>query len=387
VEKIVKLDTVQRATVELQEPVAGRVQVSFRPFPHLQYGDLVRFRAALELPDVRFRGYFLKEQIGAVAAFPSELSILSHDAGSPLKARLFQIRSYVEEQFFKALPPQAATLMTGLVLGKSGGFSKQFMEKLKTTGTTHLVALSGYNIAIIIKSLLYTFGFAVNRRYAVYLCILMIIAFVVMTGAEASVVRAAIMASIMIIAERSSRAYSVRNAIAVTALVMVLYNPAVLASDIGFQLSFLALMGIVYLQPAMERFFKAPEGAGWFGWRNNLFATCAAQLAVLPILLGNFGFFSPISLVTNVLLLSAVPVTMGLGFGMVLGSLISPFLTHLLAVPARLLLEYELAVIDLFAKISWGFQTDGLPIVLGVLYYAGLAGFVMYVSRVRQIAQ
>ncbi len=381
VEKVVTKDTSQSVDLRLQREHSGLIRLTLRSYPILRYGDLVRVSGALESTMGPSQGYFLKEGIGAVTKFPKETVVIAHDQGSRIKSALLAIREYVEKSFTQVLAPEQATLMTGLVLGKSGGFSKELAEKLKITGTTHLVALSGSNITIIITSLLSVLGFLINRRYAVWLCVLAIIAFVVMTGAESSVVRAAVMATIVIIAEQSSRIYSVRVAIVAAAFMMVLYNPNILVFDVGFQLSFLALLGIIYLQPAIETFFKINPNPGFFAWRKNAVITTAAQLAVLPIILSSFGFFSPLAIITNILLLSFIPYTMMLGFFVALGSLISPHLSWLLSLPAKLLLGYELAVINFFAQLPLGFQISDLSVAMSIVYYALLIGFVVYVSH------
>lgn len=196
------------------------------------------------------------------------------------------------------------------------------------------------------------------------------------------------MATIMVIAERTSRLYSVRNAIAVTALVMILVNPNILVFDIGFRLSFMALIGIVYVKPAIEQFFKVNEEAGILEWRKNLVTTVAAQLTVLPILLSSFGLFSPLAIVTNVLLLAFIPYTMTLGFFIILAGAISQYLAFVVALPARLLLGYELGVINLFSKITFGFTIEHFPFVASLIYYGALFGFIVYVrSRTRTTPQ
>ena len=132
---------------------------------------------------------------------------------------------------------------------------------------------------------------------------------------------------------------------------MVLINPKILAFDIGFQLSFMALIGIIYLEPWLRKKFKAKDEAGLLGWRSNFWTTTSAQLAVLPILIYHFGFVSPVSILTNVLLLEFIPVTMGLGFSIGFASIISYWLAWLIALPAQAFLGYELTIINLFSNI------------------------------------
>ncbi len=386
VTKVIAKDASQSVDFRLTGEYRGMLRVTARPFPLLRYGDALLLTGTLSSIDGPSKGYFVKEGIGALMKFPKEQRVVAHNQGSWIFSKLLAFRAYVEESFMKTFSPESATLMTGLVLGKSGGFSKEFTEKLKLTGTTHLVALSGYNISIIIKYLLLLISLGINRRIGIWICVLVVIGFVVMTGAEASVVRAAIMATIILLAEQSSRMYSVRNAIVAAAFGMVVYNPTILVFDVGFQLSFLALMGIVYLQPAIEKFLQVPDDSGLFEWRKNCVATIAAQLAVLPIILTSFGTFSVLSILTNVLLLSFIPYTMGLGFLVVIGYLFSSHLAFIIAAPAKLLLLYELRIIDFFAGLPFSFQVEHVPNALSILYYLCIILFILYVRYPHRIS-
>ena len=172
---------------------------------------------------------------------------------------------------------------------------------MSKSGTTHLVALSGYNITILVKIIAGTLAFILSRRKALLGTILAIIAFVIMAGAEASVIRAAIMGSIAAIAPFVGRLYAPRNAIAAAALGMALWNPNILAYDVGFQLSFLALIGIIYMKPALETLFKI-QNKGFLNWKENLATTASAQIMVTPLLIGTFGSISATSLISNLLI-------------------------------------------------------------------------------------
>ncbi len=382
VSRISQIDSGQQVDVKLSEPYQGLIRMYAKPFPELKYGDVVKIVGALKAIEGPSSGYYAKEGIGAIMSFPKSLEITGHDQGSKVLARLYGIRDYVRTTFEKALPPEQATLMTGLLIGKSSGFSKEFNEKLKVTGTTHLVALSGYNVALIIEWLLAIFGLFLRRKYAVWFCVAAVIGFVIMTGAEASVVRAAIMATIVVLAERSERTYSVRNAVAFTALAMVLLNPRVIAFDIGFQLSFAALLGIVYVKPMLDQLFhRDPKKSGLLDWKENLVTTCAAQITVLPILLMNFGFITPIGIITNVLLLSFIPLTTLLGIWIIIASFLGSTIAFFMALPARILLTYELGVINLFSKIDFGFTTEEFSVVLAIIYYALLIGAMIFIKK------
>ncbi|MBI2591202.1 MAG: ComEC/Rec2 family competence protein [Candidatus Brennerbacteria bacterium] len=263
---------------------------------------------------------------------------------------LQNFKSKVENNIEKVLDSQKAAFLNGLILGDRQNFSKEFRDDLNKSGTTHLVALSGYNIAIIILALNGFFGSFFSRRFLFVPIVFAIIAFVAMTGAASSVVRAAIMAGLILLAERTDRLYNTRNAIIAAALLMTLANPRVIAFDWGFQLSFAAVLGLIYIRPWLLKIFG--KEAGFLAWKENLLTTTSAQIAVLPLLIWHFGYFSPFSLIANVLILEAVPLTMFMGF--LIGAL--GFFSYSLSLIAgwfvSLLLGYEIFVIKLFANLS-----------------------------------
>ena len=276
--------------------------------------------------------------------------------GSYLKLKLFSFKETLVSKIFQVLPQEKAAFLSGLLFGERAEFSDGFVTNLKNSGTTHLVALSGYNISIITVGLASIFIYFTKRRTAFWLSVLFVIAFVVMTGAEESVVRAAIMGVIFLISKQNSRLYSVRNAITLTAAIMLLFNPDLLVFNVGFQLSFAALIGMVYIQPLLEKLlqklFKVRVKGGFLNWKENALQTTSAQLAAFPIIISTFGYFSPWSLLTNVLILGLMPITMFLGFVTVAFGLISYHLSLLVAWITGLFLGYEIFIINLFGSIS-----------------------------------
>lgn len=334
-----------------QKLIIENVQITAPRYPSFEYGDKVDARGFIKTPPEEFKNYFAKEGVSGLMSFP-EIKLIAKEQGSPIKSALLKIKNHFEDSYKKVLPFEKAAFMSGLTLGSTADFSEDFNEKLRLTGTSHLVALSGYNISIIVR---YIGGIFVlwrlTRKLKLPLSVIFVVGFIVMTGADASVVRAAIMAMILLLADHIGRVAYTPNVIIIAALAMVLINPKILAFDIGFQLSFMALLGIIYLEPWLREKFKAKDDPGFLGWRSHFWTTTSAQLAVLPVLLYHFGFVSPVSILTNVLLLEFIPITMGLGFFIGLAAAASYWLSWLIALPAYVFLAYELSIIDIFSKI------------------------------------
>ena len=271
-------------------------------------------------------------------------------AGNRLRGALYAFKRALVGILEAALPREKAALLAGLTVGERGEFSDEFKEALRVSGTTHIVALSGYNIAIVALAAGALFSKFLARRPRFLVTLSVIAAFVIATGAEASVVRAGIMGAILLLAKDSGRIYSLRNAITATAFIMALVDPSVLIFDLGFQLSFLALLGIVFLVPRIEPLVLRIRGVPAV-LKEHLATTAAAQLAVTPLLLMSFGSVSLFSLPANVLILGTVPLTMALGFLAGFAGLLHGALAGLFALPAGILLSYQIGTIEFFGRL------------------------------------
>jgi len=368
----------QKLAVELKPPYAGKVFVKTPANPRFNYGDLINFEGTIKNPaPVSYANYLAKNGIFGILEYP-QAELVAENQGSFLKSKLFKLKEKILVVIQRSLASEKAAFLAGITLGERAEFSKEFEEAMSQSGTTHLVALSGYNISVIVIAMFALLNRFLKRRLTFVLTTLVIFGFVLMTGAQASVVRAAIMGFIALLAGQVGRLYSVRNAIILAAFFMILANPRVLVFDTGFQLSFLALLGIVYLLPAIQRFFYFNKSAGFLFWRENFLTTLSAQLAVAPILVLNFGNFSPVSLLANILILSVIPLTMSLGF--ILGAIgfVSYYFSLVFGWFINLLLSYEVFIIKFFGQLDF-LQIDYFSGFLAFVYYLILIIFVFCV--------
>lgn len=171
--------------------------------------------------------------------------------------------------------------------------------------------------------------------------------------------------------------FNPRNAIVIAAFIMALFNPRVLVFDIGFQLSFAALLGMIYLSPVLKNALKI-ETKGFLSWKENAVNTASAQIMAMPILLSSFGLFSLSSLLANILILEFIPLTMGLGFVMAGLGLFSVFLAKILGFLTNLLISYEFFIIDIFSKFSLPLKTDSVNLFFWIIYYLLIFVFIIY---------
>lgn len=364
----------------------GKILVTSRKYPSYRYGDIIEVRGRLRTPkdfsDFSYKEYLGRYGIYSVMYYPQSV-LLNRDQGNGIYATIFTIKNLFQEHINNILPEPHSSFLSGLLLGTKKQIPENLIEKFNKTGTTHIVAISGYNIAIIavlIMNCLLLIG--IHRYWAFWLAVCGIIIFAVLTGASASVVRASIMGILVLLANRLGRLSRVTNALALSGVIMVAINPKILRFDVGFQLSFLATLGITYFSPVLEktvdRFWESVKKIS--GARvavNSFITTFSAQFLVIPVLARNFGQISLVSPFANVLVLPVIPITMLAGFiGGILGFLWLP-LAKIFGYLAWIFLQYEITVIETLASIPMASVKIGkVGWVFVTMYYGGV--FVIY---------
>jgi len=351
IEKIKKINNPE----ENSSPELGKVLVTIRKYPEYKYGDRLKINGTPKNPDVldsfNYRDYLAKDGILAVMDFP-KVELINRNNGNLLMTILFSFKEKLKESLNRALPRPHSGILEALLFGEEENISKEFKDKLNLTGTRHIAAVSGMNITII-SAIFLNFLLIIGlwRNQAFYLSVILIIFYIPMIGAPASGVRAGIMAILFLTAQYFGRLSSASRLVVLAATVMLAFNPLLLRLDVGFQLSFLAVMGLVYLQPIFSNLFKKIPNT--FQLRNSLAATLSAQIFVFPILVYNFGQISIISPITNILILPLIPFVTILGLLFSFVGIFFQSLGQILSWPVYLMLAYITKVIDFFSKFSW----------------------------------
>jgi len=370
------------------ETINEKILVTAWRYPEYKYGDKLKIRGKLENPQefegFNYKDYLAKDGIYLVMNFP-EIELISRDGGIFLFKSLFSFKEKLKESLNKVMPRLQSVILEALFFGEEGNISKEWKEKLNLTGTRHITAVSGMNITIItflLLNFLLILGFWRNQAF--YFSIILIMLYILMIGAPASAVRAGIMAGLFLLAQHFGRVSAGSRAIVFAATLMLAFNPLLLKSDVGFQLSFLAILGLIYLQPIfLDLFKKIPN---FLQLRNNLAATLAAQIFVLPILVYNFGQISIISPLTNILILPLIPLIAILGFIFSFIGIFWRILGQILSWPAWFLLTYILKIIDWFSKISWTTLTlKNIHWIFIIISYLILGGIVFWLNKKQKL--
>ena len=357
----------------------GKILVVAKKYPMYQYGDKIEINGKLNTPksseDFDYQKYLAKDDIYSLVYFP-EIKLLAAGQGNWLMGKLLFVKNKFKYSISQILIEPQGAFLAGLLLGEKRGLSADLTADFSRTGTTHIIALSGYNITIIAVALMSFFNFfMVRRRLSFIISVMAICLFVLMTGASSSVVRAATMGILVLLAQQVGRLYQIQNALVLAGVIMIYLNPRVLVWDLGFQLSFAATLGLVYLSPILQNWIIGEEerekgNKKILGIKEILIMTLSAQIAVLPLLVINFGQLSLIAPLANILVLPVIPLTMLAGFLAALAGLIFLPLGQILGWVAWLFLSYEIKIIELLAKIPLAAVNFKWSWLGGGIYYA-----------------
>jgi len=373
--------------------VEGVVLVRADPLGDYRYGDRLEVTGYLqtppEFPSFSYRDYLAAKGIHSIVDRP-RIERIARDQGSPIFAALWGLKDRARETIAAILPEPQSALLTGILLGDDSGLPESVKNEFRATGTSHIVAISGYNFVILLTLASVPAIRLFGRRRAVPILLLAVLGYTLLVGASASVVRAAIMGALTLTATYLGRQTAALNSVFVAAIFMTLLDPFTLG-DVGFQLSFAATLGLViYTRPiqnaverGLARLFNAAAAKKIVGVLGDaVLVTLAAQVTTLPILVVTFRQISILTLLVNALVLPAQSGVMVFGGAALLAGMIFLPLGQIIGWAAWLFLAWTIQVIHLFALVPGvSIELGYVDPLWGVAYVAALAAITFYVSR------
>jgi competence protein ComEC len=340
-----------------ERPVKGRILVQVPHYPAYLYGDELKIQGKLETPPFferfSYRDYLARRGIFGMVGWP-EIRLLSQGGGSPIYRALLSLRQQIQDAISAILPEPEASLLTGIVLGVESGIPERVKDAFATSGTMHVVAISGFNISVLTVMMSAATRRWAGRRWVPPLMIVGIWAYALLVGGAPSVTRAAVMGSLYPLARLFGREADVLTGCLLASLIMTLLSPSVLW-DLGFQLSFAATLGLIFyaqsFQDAIQLGLSQVLPPGWLDRavyliREGLLMTLAAQITTLPLLLHYFGQLSLVSFMANALILPAQPAIMLCGGAAAVAGLLLPSLGRALGWAAWLPLTYTIRMVE-----------------------------------------
>jgi competence protein ComEC len=376
----IAVDRLRLADGEAFIPVQGTLLARVPPGGEWQYGDLISLAGRLETPPAEegfsYRDYLSRQGIYTIIQ-PVQVSPLSQNQGNPFKAVVYRLKEHLLKTVYRTFPDPEASLLAGILLGVESGIPQDVQAAFQATGTTHVIAISGFNIAILAGLFTLLFSRLVGRWRGALLAAVGIAFYTILVGAGASVVRAAVMGWFSLLAVQIGRRQNGLNSLGIVAGVMALFNPNILW-DVGFQLSFMATLGLVLyadpIQAAFERlaarWLPAPlvERVGKLVGETVLL-TLAAQALVLPVIVYHFQRLSLTMLLANPLILPVQPAVMVLGGLAVLAGAIFQPLGQVMAYLAWPFLAYTIRVVEGLAALPGGELSLGNVSLGAVLFF------------------
>ena len=312
------------------------------------------------------------------AALPVILAILLYiliyflrwqQGGWEIELDLFpNFREDLDHRISQLLPSPQAELLSGIVLGNKKDLPISLKLALRDTSTLHIVVVSGQNLTLLAGVFMNLAGL-LNRKLAIFITLIAICGYIILTGAQIPVLRAAIMAFFAYSAQIFGRQKDGVWVLIITALLLLLINPAWIL-DLSFQLSFLATTGVVIVAPIFLKYLKSIPLIG-----QDLAVTTGAQLMIMPVIIQNFHQLSLAGVAANLLVLWTIPFMMILGSVTLLVSSISYLLAQILALALSALLTYFIYVVSFFASLPFAWEYVGEQMwIVWVGYYMILAG-------------
>lgn len=365
-----------------------RILVIADRFPTFSYGERVRAVGILARPET------FETELGRTFDYPGYLSMrgitytlpfahveaVGAGEGNVIITHLLKLKYAFMYSVELQLPEPYAGLAEGLVLGVKRALGDELEEAFRVTGIIHIVVLSGYNVTIVAEAIMRLLSFFFGLRTRVVFGMLAIAAFALIAGLSATVLRASIMAVLVLAARATGRIYDLARALVLAGVIMLLANPKLLVFDPGFQLSFLATMGLIVLAPLIERRLSLVPSR--FQIREFVTATIATQIFVLPLLLFSIGQLSLVAVIVNVLVLPAVPLAMLLIFLSGVVGFLSIAAATPIAFCAYVLLRYMIEVVEWFAAVPYAaVVVPAFPFWVVILSYAFLGLGIVWASR------
>ncbi|MBI4408017.1 MAG: ComEC/Rec2 family competence protein [Candidatus Kerfeldbacteria bacterium] len=280
-----------------------RLQLDTATYPAYQYGDVLQLDCTIRLPgqieEFAYDKYLARYHIQALCDYPT-LQLVDTDHGNGWIRTMYWIRNTLKQQVENLWPEPVAALLLGVLIGEQDTIPESIYTAFQRAGVVHILVVSGMHVLILVKVLTRATK-TVPRFGQLLIIITALTAFCVLTGFSATVIRATVMGSIPLLGKFIGRPHRIYLTLTWAAGLVTLVNPYILVHDVGFQLSFLATLGLVYVTPWIKPL------TGWlpesFELRSTITTTLAATTTTAPWIAYIFGTWSNVALLANVIVI------------------------------------------------------------------------------------
>ncbi|MCY4145649.1 MAG: ComEC/Rec2 family competence protein [Chloroflexi bacterium] len=355
------------------------------------FGDRIRATGSLTAPPVwdtfSYADYLSRQ--GIYSRMPNAaVEVISAGHGDPIQALLIELRQSVKRNIGAALPDPQASLLTGILAGDESGITAELAEDFSRVGASHVIAISGFNM-VVVSAIVFRVVLALSggdKPFAGFCAVAIILVYAIFVGASPGVMRAALMSSLVIVGDLLRRKTFKPASLAFAALILLVSDPYSL-QDLGFQLSFCAVLGLVLFADPLSEWLKRllqrilprrPARIAHGFLAEPLAATMAAQMTTLPLTILYFGKLSLVALPVNLLIVPAQSALLALGLAAIAVYAIAPALGSLLLWADMPFLSWTIEVVRAFAGLGFAEQpvaVDGR--VIQVFYMLLIGGAII----------
>ncbi len=371
-------------------PTSGLVLVETSQRHKVRYGDRLRATGRLAQPATgdtfSYADYLARQNVFSIMRHAG-LETLGRGPHDPLFARLLELKDSARRLIASALPEPQAGLLTGILLGDERGIAPELEEDFARVGAAHIIAISGFNMIVVSAVVMRVSAqlFPAKPRFHAASAVIVIGLYSIFVGANASILRAAAMSSLLVVGRQLNRRAFLPTSLACATLLLSLLDPTVLR-DIGFQLSFCAVLGIgAFANPLsqsfrawLERRLPAAIAQPLHNFLNEaLIVSIAAQITTTPLIMLYFGRLSLVALPVSLLIVPVQTAVLLLGFLALLVYAILPALGTLLFWAELLCLSWTISIVRLFSQWQFAEITVRWDDRLLQLFYLLLIGGIM----------
>ena len=354
----------------------------------LKYGDKIEFYLEYEKPSTarNYMGFDYSNYLKTKKIFETvnlkeeDVEIISHDNSNIILRKIYELRNLMKTKIEKLLPKETSGLCLGMLIGETSGIEENMQEDFRDSNLSHILAVSGANVSYI--SITYIFNkMCLRKRLSKIISIILLILFMLLTGCTSSVNRACIMAILMLIAELLYRKSDVYNNLAISALILLIINPYSLL-DIGFQLSYMGTIGIVFLHDKIGNFIKINNKIVKYFFEMIAVTTCA-NLAIIPIMMFHFNTISLTFYFSNIIVGPILGIVVIIGFIMFFISLIFTPISSLIAIVLNLMLKFIIKIAEITANMPFSKITIITPSFFFIIVWYLIIISISYKQKVK----
>jgi len=354
----------------------------------LEYGDLIEIKGEYSAPEVarNYKGFDYSQYLKTLNIYGTikveESKIINKNQLSPILISINNIKEKMIDNANRNMPKRTANLLLGILIGERDNIQEDIIESFRTANLSHILAVSGAHTSYIILGITYLISKSKTpKRIGYIITIINLLIFIIITGASYSVVRACIMAIVVIGAKICYRKENFFTSICISLIIILIQNPFAI-NDIGLKLSFMGTAGIVIFNKSITNFFiklKIKQKIA-----EALSVTFSAQLMIMPITILNFNTISLTFFISNILASPLLGIIIIFGFiSIFISSILNP-ISKILFLILHIFLELLILVSKVTEKIPGSSILVKTPNILFAIVYYILILFFNYFFVIKQ---